>query len=130
MSKTTSEKNVGETKNKMLKKELTIDEAKTEIFDEINNEIKDILDDQTQGGDSTDDAIMLFEDIFQPILDEFKELIGESKDKKNFIGGLIKIFTILLSTKISTLTKIEKEIRAKVKIAPEVWPEQKQLSED
>ena len=130
MSKTTSEKNVGETKNKMLKKELTIDEAKTEIFDEINNEIKDILDDQTQGGDSTDDAIMLFEDIFQPILDEFKELIGESKDKKNFIGGLIKIFTILLSTKISTLTKIEKEIRAKVKIALEVWPEQKQLSED
>ena len=130
MSKTTSEKNVGETKNKMLKKELTIDEAKTEIFDEINNEIKDILDDQTQGGDSTDDAIMLFEDIFQPILDEFKELIGESKDKKNFIGGLIKIFTILLSTKISTLTKIEKEIRARVKIALEVWPEQKQLSED
>ena len=128
MSKTTSEKNVGETKNKMLKKELTIDEAKTEIFDEINNEIKDILDDQTQGGDSTDDAIMLFEDIFQPILDEFKELIGESKDKKNFIGGLIKIFTILLSTKISTLTKIEKEIRARVKIALEVWPEQKQLS--
>ena len=130
MSKTTSEKNVGETKNKMLKKELTIDEAKTEIFDEINNEIKDILDDQTQGGDSTDDAIMLFEDLFQPILDEFKELIGESKNKKNFIGGLIKIFTILLSTKISTLTKIEKEIRARVKIALEVWPEQKQLSED
>ena len=130
MSKTASEKNVGETKNEMLKKELTIDEAKTEIFDKINNEIKDSLDDQTQGGDSTDDTITLFEDIFQPILDEFKELIGESKDKKNFIGGLIKIFTILLSTKISTLTKIEKEIRAKVKIALEVWPEQKQLSED
>ena len=130
MSKTASEKNVGETKNEMLKKELTIDEAKTEIFDKINNEIKDSLDDQTQGGDSTDDAITLFEDIFQPILDEFKELIGESKDKKNFIGGLIKIFTILLSTKISTLTKIEKKIRAKVKIALEVWPEQKQLSED
>ena len=130
MSKTASEKNVGETKNEMLKKELTIDEAKTEIFDKINNEIKDSLDDQTQGGDSTDDAITLFEDIFQPILDEFKELIGESKDKKNFIGGLIKIFTILLSTKISTLTKIETEIRAKVKIALEVWPEQKQLSED
>ena len=130
MSKTASEKNVGETKNEMLKKELTIDEAKTEIFDKINNEIKDSLDDQTQGGDSTDDAITLFEDIFQPILDEFKELIGESKDKKNYISGLIKIFTILLSTKISTLTKIETEIRAKVKIALEVWPEQKQLSED
>ena len=130
MSKAASEKNVVETKNKMLKKELTNDEAKTEIVDKINNEIKDFLDDQTQGGDSTGDAIMLFEDIFQPILDEFKELIGENKDKKNFIDGLIKIFTILLSTKTSTLTKIKMEIRARVKIAQEVWPEQRQLSED
>ena len=31
MSKRTSEKKIGETKNKKLKKELNIDEAKTEI---------------------------------------------------------------------------------------------------
>ena len=65
-------------------------------------------DDETQGGDSTDSVITLFEDIFQPILDKFKEWIGESKDKKNFIGGLIKIFTILLSTKTPTLIKIKR----------------------
>ena len=76
MSKRASEKNLGETKNKKLKKELTIDEAKTEIV-----EIKDLLDDQMQVGVSADGVITLFEDIFQPILDEFKELIGESKDK-------------------------------------------------
>ena len=129
MSQRTSEKNIGETKNKKLKKELTIDEAKTEIVNKIN-EIQDLLDDQTQGGDSTDSIITLFEDIFQPILDKFKELIGESKDKKNFIGGLIKIFTILLSTKTPTVTKIKKVIRTSIKIDLQLLPEQKQQSED
>ena len=130
MSKRTSEKKIGETKNKKLKRELTVDEAKTEIFNKIVTEINDLLDDQTEGGDSTDDIITLFEETFQPILDEFKELIGENKDKKNFVGGLIKIFTILLSTKTPTLTKIKKVIRTSVKIALELWTEQKQQSED
>ena len=80
MSKRAREKNIGETKNKKLKKELTIDEPKTEIVNTIIDEIKDFLDDQTQDGDSTDRFMTLFEDIFQPILDEFKELIGESKN--------------------------------------------------
>ena len=105
MSKKASEKNIGETKSKKLKKELTVDEAETKIAHKIIDEIKDILYDQTQGGDSTDGVITLFKDIFQPILDEFKKLIRESKDKKNFMDGLIKIFTILLSTESPTLTK-------------------------
>ena len=45
MSKRASEKTIGETKNKKLKNELTIDEAKTEIVDKIIDEIKDFLDD-------------------------------------------------------------------------------------
>ena len=73
-----------------------------------------------QGGDSIDRVITLFEDIFQPVLDEFKELIGENKDKKNFISSLIKIFTILLITKIPTLTKMKKVIRTSKKIALEL----------
>ena len=80
MSKRAREKNIGETKNKKLKKELTIDEPKTEIVNTIIDEIKDFLDYQTQDGDSTDGFMTLFEDIFQPVLDEFKELIGESKN--------------------------------------------------
>ena len=72
MSKRASEKNIAETKNKKLKKELTADKAKTEIVNKIITEINELLDDQTQGGDSTDDVVTLFEDIFQPILDEFK----------------------------------------------------------
>ena len=46
MSQRTSEKNIGDTKNKKLKKELTIGEAKTEIVKKIIDEIKDLLDDQ------------------------------------------------------------------------------------
>ena len=82
MSKRASEKNLGETKNKKLKKELTIDEAKTEIVNKIIDEIKDLLDDQTQGGDSTDGVITLFKDISQPILDEFNELLGGKQGEK------------------------------------------------
>ena len=54
MSKRTSEKKIGETKNKKLKKELTVDEAKTEIVKKIVTKINDLLDDQTEGGDSTE----------------------------------------------------------------------------
>ena len=121
---------IGEIKNDKLKKERTIDEAKTEIVNKIIDKIKDLLHDQMQGGDSTDGVITLFEDIFQSVLEKFKKLIGETKDKKNFISGLIKIFKILLSTKTPTPTKIKKVIRTSVKIALELWPEQKELSQD
>ena len=121
---------IGEIKIDKLKKERTIDEAKTEIVNKIIDKIKDLLHDQMQGGDSTDGVITLFEDIFQSVLEKFKKLIGEAKDKKNFISGLIKIFKILLSTKTPTPTKIKKVIRTSVKIALELWPEQKELSQD
>ena len=71
-----------EKQKKQLKKELTIDKAKTEIVNKILDEIKDLLDDQTQGRDSTDGVITLFEDIFQPILDEFKELLVKARTKR------------------------------------------------
>ena len=129
-------KKIGETKNKNLKMELTVDETKTEIVNKIVTEISELLDDQTEGGDTIDGIIILFEKTLQPILDKFKELIGEYKDKKNFAGGLIKIFITLLSTKIPTLRKIKNVIRTSIKIAMELWNksnktlEQKQQSED
>ena len=52
-------------------------------------------------------------------------LIGENEDKKSFIGALIKIFTILLSSKTATLTSIKKVLRVSTKIALALWPEQK-----
>ena len=107
-----------------------VDEAQTEIVNKIGTEINDLLDDQSEDGDSTNGVMTLFEETFQAILGKFKELIGENKDKKSFVGGLIKIFTILLSTKTPTLTKIKKVVRTSIKISLELFPEQKQQSED
>ena len=68
MSKRTREKKTGETKSKKLKKELVVDEAKTEIVNKIVTEIYRLLDDQSEIEDSTDDIITLFEETFQAIL--------------------------------------------------------------
>ena len=47
MSKRTSQERIGETKNKKPKKELTVDEAKTEIVNKIVTEMDELLDDQS-----------------------------------------------------------------------------------
>ena len=100
-------------------------EAKTEIINKIIEKVEEIIKDSREGPDSTGDTADAIKEIFQPILDEFKDLIEENEDKKSFIGGLIKIFTILLSSKDNSLIKIKKIIRVSTKIALDLWPEQK-----
>ena len=75
--------------------------------------------DPVEEKDSTDSLGDTIKETFQPILDKFKELIRENKDKKSFIGALIKIFTILL------ITNIKNVLRVNTKIALDLWPEQK-----
>ena len=105
MSKREHEGEISDTKNRRLKKELSVDEA--------------ILVDPVEEKDSTDSLGDTIKETFQPILDKFKELIRENKDKKSFIGALIKIFTILL------ITNIKNVLRVSTKIALDLWPEQK-----
>ena len=88
------------------------------------------MEDPVKDKDPTDGLGDTIKDIFQPILDKFKDLIGKNEDKKSIIGGLIKIFTILLSSRSTTLAKIKKFIRISTKIALDLWPEQKIQSED
>ena len=105
MSKREHEGEISDTKNRRLKKELSVDEA--------------ILVDPVEEKDSTDSLGDTIKETFQPILDKFKELIRENKDKKSFIGALIKIFTILL------ITNIKNVLRVNTKIGLDLWPEQK-----
>ena len=125
VSKRVNSQKITDTKSKKLKKERSVDKAKTEIVNTIIEQIKDILEDSIENKDSTDVIIDIIAETFQPILDEFKDLIEENEDKKSFIGGLIKIFTILLSSRTTSLTKIKKVIRISTKIVLDLWPEQK-----
>ena len=126
MSKRVNEQNVTDTESKKLKKEKSVDKAKTEIVNTIIDQVKEILEDSIENQDSTDGLGHAIKEIFWPILNEFKDLIEENQDKKFFIGVLIKIFTIHLSSKTTNLFKIEKVIRIRAKIALDLWPEQKQ----
>ena len=104
---------------------MSIDKAKTEIVNQIIEQIKEVLEDSVEEKDSTDGLGDTIKEPFQPILEKSKKLIGENEGKKSFIGALIKIFTILLSSRTTTLTKIKKLLRVSIKIALDVWPEQK-----
>ena len=69
-------------KNKRLKKELSVDQAKTEMVNQIIEQIKELLEDPVEEKDSADGLGDTIKEIFQPMLDEFKELIGENEGKK------------------------------------------------
>ena len=114
-----------DTKSKRLNKELSVDKAKTEIVNKIIEQIKEVLEDPVKEKDSTNDLRDTIKKIFQSILGEFTELIGENNDKKLFIGDLIKMFMILLSSRTKVQIKIKKVLRVSTKIALDLWPEQK-----
>ena len=126
MSKRQDEEQISNNNTKRLKKESSVDEAKTEIVTQVTEQVKEILEDPIEEGDATDRLMDTIKEIFQPILDEFKDLIGENEDKKSFIGGLIRIFTILVSSKTSSLAKIKKVVRISTEIPLNLWPEKKQ----
>ena len=64
---------------------------------------------QKREGEVTDGYNDTMKEIFQPMLEEFKDLIGKSEDKKSFIGGLIKIFPVLLTSRGSK--KFQKQVQ-------------------
>lgn len=106
MSKRVNEKDITNTKIKKLKKGSSIDEAKTEIVNTIIDLEKQILEDPLQ--DSTNGLGDTIKEMFQLILNEFKDFIEENEDKKYFIGGLIKLFTTLLGSRATAWQILKK----------------------
>ena len=70
----------------MLKKERSVGKAKTEILNKIIEQIRDIIETSKKMKNSTKGFRDTIKEIFQPILDKFKDLIKENKGKKSFIG--------------------------------------------
>ena len=71
MSKWENEQGETETKSKKLKKEKSIDEAKTEIIIAFTDKLNELLEDP-ENQDSTNGIIDFIKEIFQPIFEEFK----------------------------------------------------------
>ena len=84
MSKRANEEEISNTKTKKLKKERSVDESKIEIINVIIAQIKEILEDPIREKDYTNGLGDTIKEIFQLILNEFKDLIGENKDEKIF----------------------------------------------
>ena len=75
MSKRANEEEISNTKTKKLKKERSVDESKIEIINVIIAQIKEILEDPIRENDYTDGLGDTIKEIFQLILDEFKDLV-------------------------------------------------------
>ena len=71
MSKWEIEQGETETKSKKLKKEKSIEEAKTEIIIAFTDKLNELLEDP-ENQDSTNGIIDSIKEIFQPIFEEFK----------------------------------------------------------
>ena len=96
-------------------------------FDRKEYVVNNILEDE-ENLDEADGFRTKIKEIIDQIIEEFKKSLELDKEKGNFVKGLIKMFTILLNTKCSSITKLKKIIRTSADLAIALWPEQKQLS--
>ena len=83
----------------------------TLIFEEINKELEQFPLEKSINTDSTDGVFDFIETLSNQVQENFDKLIGEDTDKKRFIRALMRIFTLLLNTKVNTTEKIKKYLK-------------------
>ena len=107
-----------------LVKLVSKDEAKTEIIQKTADKIEEILSKETDNPDSTDEKVTdKIRDFYIQIVEDFKEILEEDKEKGNFVRALTKIFGILVTSKYTSLAKAKKILRETAQIVVKLWPE-------
>ena len=81
----------------------------TLIFEEIRKELEEYLLEQSDNTDSSDGVFDFHTTLSDKIQEEFDELLGGDSDKKRFLRALMRIFTLLLNTKVNTPEKIKRK---------------------
>ena len=81
------------------------------FFQEVEKELKEFLLEQQVEGDSKDEAFEFVDNLTNRIQEEFDEIIGQDTDEKSFIKLLIRIFALLLNTKVDSVNKIKRIIK-------------------
>ena len=93
------------------------------LFQEIEQELSNLLSEPKSGEDATDGAFAFIENLTNHLQAEFYKPIGDcDSDKKQFIKSLTTIFAILLNTKVGSVDKIEKIIKVAISTVVKIWP--------
>ena len=106
MFKRANEVEISSEKTKRSRRKGLPTRPKQKLQKKTIEQIKEVLEDHVGDNDSNVGLRGPMKYIFQQILYKFKDLISETEGKKSFFGGLNKIFTILLISRRSTLSKI------------------------
>ena len=108
--------------------ELEWEEEKEEIeidasffFQEMEKELKEFLLEQQVEGDSKDGAFEFVSNLTNRIQEEFDEIIGQDTDKKSFIKLLMRIFALLLNTKVDSVDKIKRILKIAINTMLKIW---------
>ena len=91
------------------------------MFQEIEKQLSEVLLEEKGKKDSTDGAFSFIENLTNNIQTGFDKIIGESDEKKQFIRSLMRIFTILLNTKVDSVEKIKKMIKIVISTTLKLW---------
>ena len=91
------------------------------IIKEIHKEIGDYLTGQVNDVDSMDGVIEFLDNLTRHLHQDLDNLIGEDNNKKRFVMALMRIFALLLNTKVDTADKIKRILKIVVKTTLTIW---------
>ena len=83
----------------------------TLLFEAITTELEEYLLRKGDNADLTKGVLEVLTSLSKQVQEEFDELLGEDTNKKRFLKSLLKIFALLLNTKVTTAEKIKKIIK-------------------
>ena len=91
------------------------------LFEEISNTVASYVRYENDYSDTTDEIFDALGEIVESVQEEFKELVGTSNHKNNFIKALTKVFTLLLNTNVDTVEKIKKILKIAIETTLKIW---------
>ena len=96
------------------------------LFEEINRELEAFLTKESNDKDATDSVLYLLLAISDSVQEELEELIGGDRYRKRFVRALLKIFALLLNTRVDTAEKIMRIIKIAIETTIKIRQEPRQ----
>ena len=91
------------------------------LFEAITTELEEYLLRKGDNADLTKGVLEVLTSLSKQVQEEFDELLGEDTNKKRFLKLLLKIFALLLNTKVTTAEKIKKIIKIALETTVKIW---------